>query len=134
MLKNAFLGKNCKNLPSVGGSAPAPSFAPRGWGRSPPDPCVVTSACYYNVVLYMFCFCFFRTFCTYFFTLNTIVFVEGRKNISCHRAQGTLATPLASNQIWALAKSNSGFGRLKSNSDFGFIFGFGPKVSASMQL
>jgi len=34
-------------------------------------------------------------FCTYFFTLNSVVFVDvGRKNISCSRAQGTLATPL----------------------------------------
>jgi len=36
-----------------------------------------------------------RSFRTYFSTSNSVIFVDGgRKNISCPRAQGTLATPL----------------------------------------
>jgi len=35
-----------------------------------------------------------------FFNLNSVIFVEGgRKNISCPRAHGTLATPLFGNTL-----------------------------------
>jgi len=47
----------------------------------------------------MFCFCFFWTFAPIFFTSKSIVFVDGgRKNISCPRAKGTLATPLGASE------------------------------------
>jgi len=37
-----------------------------------------------------------------FFILNSVIFVdEGRKNISCPRVQGTLATPLLK-QSWKM--------------------------------
>jgi len=43
----------------------------------------------------MFCLCFFCTFLPILFTSNSVVFVgRGRKNISCLRTQGTLATLL----------------------------------------
>jgi len=42
----------------------------------------------------MFCLCFFHIL-HLFFNSNSVSFVEGgQKNISCPRAQGTLATPL----------------------------------------
>jgi len=40
-----------------------------------------------------------------FFTLNSVVFDDGeRKNISCSRAQGTLATPLGKLDINPIAE------------------------------
>jgi len=34
-------------------------------------------------------------FCAYFFTSNSVAFIDGgRKNTSCSKAQGTVATPL----------------------------------------
>jgi len=54
-----------------------------------------------NKISMIFCFCFFRSFRTYF-SFRTVVFVDGgRKNISCPRAQGTLATPLFK-QSWKM--------------------------------
>jgi len=39
-----------------------------------------------------------------FFISNTVVFVDGgRKNISCSRAQGTLATPLQDHAVTTMA-------------------------------
>jgi len=68
MLKNTiFLKKDAKNRPSVGGSAPEPPLLPVAGSK----------------------------FWLLFFTSNSVVFVDrGRKNISCPRAQDTLAPPL----------------------------------------
>jgi len=47
----------------------------------------------------MFCFCFYRTLAR-IFTLNYVVFVDkGRKNISCPKAQGALATSLGPYEV-----------------------------------
>jgi len=77
----------------------------------PPDPRVVTSAYYYNFVKFISSakwgillskqnkFCIFQIL-QLFFTPNSVTFVDKRrKNISCPRAQGTLATPLIRNEI-----------------------------------
>jgi len=51
MLKNTyFLGKNCKNRLSVGGSAPEPPFASGGWGLRPRTPAFFFPAYYCNFV------------------------------------------------------------------------------------
>jgi len=72
-----------------------------------PDPRVVTPAYYYNFAKFISCsncgllpskknkFCIFQIFAaTFHFKLCSFFFDRGRKNISCPRAQGTLATPL----------------------------------------
>jgi len=106
MLKNAyFYGKKCKNWLS----APEPPLAPGGWELRPQTPALLLlpnvttlsgsflalSAFYYeqkeknNYSTSAFAFLHL------FFTSNSVVFVNGgRKNVSCPRAQGTLATPL----------------------------------------
>jgi len=42
----------------------------------------------------MFCFPFFCALLLFFYLKSAVLVDGGRKNISCPRAQGTLATPL----------------------------------------
>jgi len=104
MLKNVyFLGKNVKIVLAGKLFKSAP----------PPDSRFVTPAYYYNFVEFVCiakCTLLFKqepsnsSICSafassallhLFFNSNSVSFVEGeRKNISCPRAQGTLATPL----------------------------------------
>jgi len=94
MLKNAyFLEKDVKNRFSVGSSAPRP---PRCYSRLLLQLCqssfLALKAVYYLQQRINFAS---SKFLQLFFTSNSVVFVgRGRKNISCPRAQGTLATPL----------------------------------------
>jgi len=107
MLKNAyFYEKSVKIASTLGAPPPNP--------RLPPRPQVVTPAYCYNFVEYFSsakcgllslekeknnyskcsAFAFFALL-HLFFTSNSVVFVDGeRKNVSCPRAQGTLATPV----------------------------------------
>jgi len=114
MLKNAyFLGKYCKHHLNVGGLRPRTPVYLRRLGAPPSDPRVVTPAYYYNFVEFVSsvkCILFrskktsnYRKYSAFassallhlFFNSNSVIFVEGgRKNISCPRAHGTLATPL----------------------------------------
>jgi len=102
-----FLGKNCKNRLSVGGSAPESPFASGG-----SDPRVVTPAYYYNFVEFIssgecilsrlkkkqvttanVLLCVFRTFSPIIFNSNSVSFVaREHKNISCPRAHPSYAT------------------------------------------
>jgi len=85
MLKNAYFLVKIRFR--VGGSAPEPSLASGGWVSAPrPLRCTNFAS---------------LKFLQLFFTSNSVVFVgRGRKNISCSRAQGTLATSL----IWNTRK------------------------------
>jgi len=93
-----IFGKNVKDRLSVGGSAPG----------SPPllfPPTITTLSSSFltlNAVHYSSMknnFCFFQNL-HLFFTSNSEVFVDrGCKNISCSRAQGTLATPLHQDRL-----------------------------------
>jgi len=111
MLKNAyFLEKKTVKIVSASGAPPDPSFASGGWGPAlllPPTITTLSSSflsvkCSFitlkkeqNNSSKMFCFWFFRTLVPIFSLQTLQVFVEGgRKNISCPKAQGTLATPL----------------------------------------
>jgi len=108
MLKNLLvLEKNCKDRLSVGGSAPNPSLATGGWRLCPQTaaflllPAIATfyglflapNAFYYikkNNYSKWSAFAFTEAFPP-IFTSNSVVFVDdGRKNVSCPRAQGTL--------------------------------------------
>jgi len=114
MLKNAyFFGKNCKNCHSVRWSALEPTFVSGNWGSASRPPRWIP-AYYYNFIEFVFIAnmrfnlqkwtklthsSVLLLLLQHFFTSNSIVFVErGRKNISCPRAQGTLATPLKKNK------------------------------------
>jgi len=111
-----FLEKKCKKSPQRRGAKPpnpccpptaAPRWSPQLSSSGAPDPRVVTPAYYYNFVKFI---CSTKCgllpsrtifasskFLHLFFTSNFVVFIDrGRNNISCPRAQGTLAMPLPS--------------------------------------
>jgi len=102
--KCVFFGKRCKK--SSQRLRPQTPVCLRPMGDPPPDSHVVTPAYHYNFVKFISStkvgllpskknkFCIFQIL-QLFFTSNSVVFVDRwRKNISCSRAQGTLATPL----------------------------------------
>jgi len=107
MLKNAyFFEKDVKNCKSIGGSALPTPPNPVGLRRlenPTPDLRVVTSAYYYNFVKFISSikfgllpskkkkFCIFQIFAVIFHFKLCNFFDRRRKNISCPRAQGTLA-------------------------------------------
>jgi len=105
MLKNAFfLEKDVKNRLKRQEIRP---LTPVGLQRKPPalllPPTMTTLSSSFlalNAVYYLQKRTNFVSskFLQLFFTSNSVVFVDrGRKNISCSRAKGTLATPLQAN-------------------------------------
>jgi len=104
MLKNAyFLKKDVKNRLSVGGSAPALLLPPTITTMS--SSFLALIAVYYLQNRTNFAS---SKFLQLFFTSNSVAFVDReRKNISCPRAQGTLATPLNDTKSKILHKRNS---------------------------
>jgi len=108
-----FLEKTVKFVSAAGAPPPNPRLPPAA-GSSAPNPRVVTPTYYYNFVEFIFSWKMrfiplkketsnyskcsaFASFALFhlFFNSSSLSFVEGgRKNISCPRAQSTLATLL----------------------------------------
>jgi len=92
MLKNAYFFEDVKNRFNIGGSvSELPLLLP------PTITTLSSSFLTLNAVYYLQKRAKFASskFIQLFFTSNSVVFVgRGRKNISCPKAQGTLATPL----------------------------------------